>query len=68
MRVRIGEELRRRNGRDAELFDAEPGEFEIARAVGDVRWERVVGGEFDFGQVDEHEVAAFGVGVLALLC
>jgi hypothetical protein len=29
-----------------------------------VRWERVVGGKLYLGQVDEDEVAAFGLGVL----
>lgn len=65
-RVRVGvrEELRRRDGRDAELLDAEPGQLEVARPAGDVRRERVVGGELHFGQVDKDEVAAFGDGVL----
>lgn len=65
-RVRVGvrEELRGRDGRDAELLDAEPGQLEVARPAGDVRGERVIGGELDFGQVDEDEVAAFGDGVL----
>lgn len=61
MRIRIREKLRRRNRRNAQLFDAEPAELEIPRAIGDVGRERVVGGEFDFGKVHEDEVAAFWV-------
>lgn len=61
MRIRIREKLRRRNRRNAQLFNAEPAELEVARSVGDVWWERVIRGEFDFGEVDEDEVAAFWV-------
>ena len=61
MRIRIREKFRRRNRRNAQLFDAEPAELEVARSVGYVWWERVIRGEFDFGEVDEDEVAAFWV-------
>ena len=56
-------ELRGRNGRNAQLHDEKPSEFEIARAVQDVLWEGVVGGKTDFGHVDEDEVAALRVRV-----
>jgi hypothetical protein len=62
--ISICEELCWRNGCNAELLDTEPRELEVTRSVGDVRRERVVSGKLDFGQVDEDEVAAFGLGVL----
>lgn len=62
--IRIGEEFSGWDGGHAELLDAEPGELEIAWPVGYVGRERVVVGKLHFGQVDEDEVAAFGLGVL----
>lgn len=52
MSIGVGEELGWRDGGHPELFDAEPREFEVARSVGYVRREGVVGGQFDFGEVD----------------
>ena len=64
MCVVVGEELCRWNSCYAELFDAEPRKLEIAGPASDMRWEGVIGGKLDLGQVDEDEVAAFGLGVL----
>lgn len=64
MGVLRGVELRGRDGGDAQLHDQEPGQLEVARALGHVRREVVAGGEAHARQVHEHEVAAFGVRVL----
>ena len=64
MCIVVGEELCRWDRCYAELFDTEPRKLEVARSASDVRWEGVVGGELYLGQVDEDEVAAFGLGVL----
>lgn len=64
MRIRLRVKLRRRNRRDPELFDQEPGEFEVAGAFGDMWWEGVVCGDLDGRKVCEDEVATFRVGVL----
>lgn len=54
----LGVEFRRRDGGHAQLHDQEPAEFEIARAGGEVRGERVGGRERYAGEVGEDEVAA----------
>lgn len=64
MLVGLGVELRGRDGGHAEFRQKEPAEFEVARAVGDVRGERVGVRKADFGEVGEDEVATFGFGVL----
>lgn len=66
MRILRGIEFRGRNSRNPQLHDQEPAELEIARSIRHVRWEVVVAWKLDFGEVDEDEVAAFGVGVLGL--
>ena len=48
----------------AELLDTEPRKLEVAGPASDVRWEGVVGRKLHLGEVDEDEVAAFGLGVL----
>lgn len=63
MGIRIRVELRRRDSRDAELLDQEPGELEVARAAGDVGREVVALGELDLGEVDEDKVPALGLRV-----
>jgi hypothetical protein len=65
--VFISKELGGRDRRNTKLTDAEPHELEIARAVGDVRRERIVFRQLHLGEVDEDEVAAFGFRVLVLL-
>lgn len=64
VRVGIGEELSGRDGRYAELLNAEPRELEITRPVGYVSWEWIVGRKLHLGQVDEDEVSTLGFGVL----
>lgn len=66
MSVGVSVELRGRDGGHAELHDQEPAEPEVARALGHLRGEVVVRGKLDARHVDEHEVAAFGVGVLVV--
>ena len=67
MSVRVREELGGRDGRNAQLLDAEPRELEVAWAIGNMGRERVVCGQLYFGEVDEDEVATFGFGVLAFV-
>jgi hypothetical protein len=62
--IRIGIELRRWDGGDANLVDEEPAELEIARAAGDMGREGVVLWEFDRGHIAKDKIAALGVGVL----
>ena len=64
MGVIVGEELCRRNSCYAELLDAEPRKLEVAGPASYVRREGIVGRKLYLGQVDEDEVAAFGLGVL----
>ncbi len=61
--VSVGVELARRDGGDAQLLDQEPGELEVARPLGHVRREGVVGGDLDLGEVHHDEVAALGLRV-----
>lgn len=67
MRIVISKELGGRDGRNAKLTDAEPHELEIARAVGNVRRERVVFRQLHLGEVHKDEVAALGFRVLVVL-
>lgn len=64
VRIGVGEKLGGRNSRHAELLDAEPRKLEVARPVGDVSWEWIVGRKLHLGQVDEDEVSALRFGVL----
>mgnify|MGYP001182013051 FL=1 len=64
MGVLISVELRRRDSRDADLVDQEPGKFEIPRTASNVRRETVALWQLDVGEVCEDEVASFGVRVL----
>lgn len=64
MGVGGGVKLRGRDGGHAELHDQEPAEPEIPRSVGHLRGEVVVGRHLDTRHVDQHEVTAFGLGVL----
>lgn len=64
MLVGLGVELGWRDGDDAELHEQEPAELEIARPLGDVWGEGILGGEVHFGEIGEDEVSAFGFGVL----
>ena len=64
MRIVVGEELRWWDRCYAKLLDAEPRQLEVAGPASDVRWEGIVGGKLYFGEVDEDEVAAFGLRVL----
>lgn len=63
VRVGVGVELGRGDGRDADLLDHEPGELEVARPAGHVRRERVVRRQLDFRHVHHDEVPALRVRV-----
>lgn len=67
MGVGLGVELRGRDGGHAKLHDQKPAEPEISWSVGYMRGEVVVRGQLNARHVDEHEVAAFGLGVLGFL-
>jgi hypothetical protein len=64
VRIIVGEELRWWDRCYAELLDTEPRKLEVAGPASDVRREGVVGRKLYFGEVDENEVAAFGLRVL----
>jgi len=64
MSIVICEELCRWDSCYAQLLDTEPRELEVAGPASDVRREGVVGRKLHLRQVDEDEVAAFGLGVL----
>lgn len=63
VRIRMGVKLGWRNRRHAHLLDQKPRQLKIPRSAGDVFGEGIVSRHLDFFHINEHEVAAFGLGV-----
>lgn len=60
----IGVKLCWRNGSHPYFLNEEPSKFEVTRATGHVRGERIVFGQLDRGEVRNYKIATFRIRVL----
>lgn len=63
MGILVGIELRRRDGRNPELHDQKPAQFEISRPLAHLLGPLVALRQLDLGEVGEHEVASLGLRI-----